>query len=395
MLSAGNSEPLRVGIDVRYLSHGILGGVHSYVACLVPALIGAAPDYEFFLYADTKAQFELSDLSGNVTVRTLGYRNKLSSFYNDLFRLRQAMSADHLDIAHFPANYGFGPDSARTVITLHDHVNVLPLLEIIRGHRKNLSTLAMMSYLHYCSSYSVPRADLVITMSEYSRAEILKHVDFDPERLVVWTNGPSPEVHEITDRATLDDVRQRYELDKPFVIADGIKNPGVLVEAWKLLSPELRDQYDIVFFSRTPAPPQPVFEVVEAGFAKLLVRPADQELRALYSLAHALAFPSWYEGLGLPLLEAMICGTPVVASDRGSIPEVVGEAGLLCDVEDIPGFAQNLTQVLSDPDEHQRLKQLGYARAAKFTWDKTARAYLEFYQRVLQGSQPQQAVVEG
>ena len=383
---------MRIGIDVRYLSHDLMGGVHSYVAFLVPALIKAAPEYEFFLYADTKAAFELRDLPRNVCVRTLNYQNKLSSFYNDLFRLKKAMEADDVHIAHFPANYGFGPAKAATIITLHDHVNVMPLKNIMRGHRKNVSTLAMMSYLHFCSRFTVPRVDLVITMSDYSRTQILKHISIDPDRLVIWTNGPSPDIHEVTDEAVLNDVRHRFELKKPFVIADGIKNPGVLVEAWKHLSQELRDKYQIVFFSRTPTPPQPVFEAVEAGFAKLFVRPSDQDLRTLYSLAYSLGFPSWYEGLGLPLLEAMICGTPVVASDRGSIPEVVGDAGLMCDIEDIPAFARNLTKVLGNPDEHERLKLLGYQQAAKFTWDKTAKAYLELYESVLQNEQPQQAV---
>jgi glycosyltransferase involved in cell wall biosynthesis len=100
-------------------------------------------------------------------------------------------------------------------------------------------------------------------------------------------------------------------------------------------------------------------------------------------MAQALAFPSWYEGLGLPLLEAMTCGAPVVASDRGAIPYVVGDAALTCDLDDIPGFSRNLTRVLNDPAEHARLKKLGYERATRFTWDKTAQAYLGFYERVL------------
>ena len=374
---------MRIGIDARYLSHGIVGGVHSYVANLVPALIQAAPDDEFYLYADQKAEFELANLPGNATVRYLNYSNKLTSIYNDLVAMKQAMAADNLDIAHFPANYGFGPPGVRTVITLHDQINVLPIREILRGHQKNPLTIAMMTYLHFCSTRSVPKADLIITMSHYSREQILKNIDVDPDRLVVWTNGPSPDIHEVKDPTLLKAIRQRFGLTKPFVIADGVKNPGVLVEAWKLLPAELRECYDIVFFSRIPTPPEPVHEAVEAGYAHLLVRPSNEELHALYSMAHALAFPSWYEGLGLPLLEAMICGTPVVASDRGSIPEVIGDAGLVCDVDDIATFSHNLRTVLSDREVHSHLKQRGYLRAAEFTWDKTAQAYLDFYRRAL------------
>jgi len=379
---------MRIGIDARYLSHGIIGGVHAYVAFLISALIEAAPQDEFFLYADVKDEFELTDLPDNVTVRLLPYRNKFSSFINDLRRLRETMAQDNLDIAHFPANYGFGPDNARTIVTLHDHINVMPLPEIWRGHPKKAGTLTMMTYLHLVSRRAAYSSDLLITDSTYSKKQILKYINRDPDDIVVWTFGPAPDLKEVTDPDILADVRQRFNLTKPFVIADGIKNPGALVEAWKLLSPELRDRYQIVFFSRRPTPPDPVGEAVNLGYAQLFVRPSNEDLHALYSMAYALAFPSFYEGLGLPLLEAMNFGTPVIASDRGSIPEVVGDAGLIFHLEDPRQFADHLTRVLSDPAEHERLKQLGYARATQFTWDRTADAYLGFYRQVLEARTP-------
>jgi glycosyltransferase involved in cell wall biosynthesis len=141
--------------------------------------------------------------------------------------------------------------------------------------------------------------------------------------------------------------------------------------------------YQIVFFSRTPNPPEAVFEAQSAGFARLLIRPSNDDLMALYSMAKAFVFPSWIEGLGLPLLEAMTCGAPVIASDRGSIPEVAGDAALITDVDDIEGLAHNITLVLSNPTEAERLRQRGYIRAAEFSWAKTAQRYLEIYERAL------------
>src|SRR5450759_1602434 len=102
---------MRIGIDVRYLSHGLLGGVHTYEAYFVPALISLAENQQIFLYADTKQPFELSNLPPNVTVRFLPWRNGLSSIQNDWF-MRENMAQDHLDVVHFPANYGFGPKNA-------------------------------------------------------------------------------------------------------------------------------------------------------------------------------------------------------------------------------------------------------------------------------------------
>jgi glycosyltransferase involved in cell wall biosynthesis len=172
-------------------------------------------------------------------------------------------------------------------------------------------------------------------------------------------------------------------LEKPFVLADAIKNPTALVKAWERISDDLRQMYQIVFFSRTPNPPEAVFEAQSAGFARLLIRPSNEDLMALYSMATAFIFPSWIEGLGLPLLEAMTCGAPVIASDRGSIPEVAGNAALITEVDDIEGLARNITLVLSNPAEAERLRQRGYLRAAEFSWSKTAQRYLEIYERAL------------
>ncbi|MFN3981162.1 MAG: glycosyltransferase, partial [Caldilinea sp.] len=161
---------MRIGIDARYLSHGLVGGVHTYLSLLAPALIERAATAEIFLYADDKAPFELDvrALPPNVTVRILPYRNALSAIKLDL-TLRNAMAADHIDVAHFPANVGFAPPGARSVVTLHDAINIMPLWKILWGHEKTLRTMAMMTYLHFASTLSVRRADVVVTVSEYSR----------------------------------------------------------------------------------------------------------------------------------------------------------------------------------------------------------------------------------
>src|SRR5579859_113094 len=103
---------MRVGIDVRYLSHGLVGGVHTYIAHLVPALIDLATDHDFVLYADTKRTFELSSLPSRVKVRFLPWKSPFSSFAHDI-GLRRHMARDGIELAHFPANYGFGPPNAR------------------------------------------------------------------------------------------------------------------------------------------------------------------------------------------------------------------------------------------------------------------------------------------
>ena len=376
---------MRIGIDVRYLSHGLVGGVHTYVAHFVPELIALASEHRVFLYADTKRPFELGSLPAHVTVRYLPWQHPASSIWHDL-TMSRLMARDRLDVVHFPANYGFGPAGARTVLTVHDAINVLPLREIVRGHPKTVRTIGMMTYLHYLTVLSVRRAHLLLTVSEHARKEIAQRSGFPIGRIRAIHHAPTPDLRRIEEPEVLVGVRRRLDVQRPFLLADALKNPAVLVNAWCLLPAELRQGRQLVFFSRRPDPPPIVGEAVAAGEARLLVRPSREDLIALYSMAEAFVFPSWLEGFGIPVLEAMTCGAPVIASDRGAIPEVAGGAALLVDAEDAPGLARQLAAVLGNAGTAAHLRELGFARAAQFSWAKTAASIMSGYEEACRGS---------
>jgi glycosyltransferase involved in cell wall biosynthesis len=371
---------MRIGIDARYLSHGLVGGVHAYIKSFLPELLRMASAHEVVLYADTKRPFELSDMPSHVTLRLLPYRNPVSSFVLDV-RLQQYMEADRIDVAHFPANYGFGPRNGRTVITLHDEINILPLRNIIAGHRKDPRTLSMMTYLHFCSTAAIRRASRVITVSEYAKRQILNYSSLPSDRVISIYHGRATDLRRIEDPAQQQALRQRFNLPQRFILADGLKNPGVVIRAWKLLPQELRSHVRIVMFSRRPDPLPVVTEAVAEGVVQLLVRPSREDLIGLFSLTEAFVFPSWIEGFGIPLLEAMTCGAPVIASDRGSIPEVLGGVGLIADAEDAETFAQHMQRVLSHQNQALQMRQAGYQRAAEFSWERTASAILSTYEQ--------------
>lgn len=375
---------MRIGIDARYLSHNLVGGVHTYVSLLVPSLIERANGAEIFLYADSKAPFELdiAALPPHVTLRILPYRNALSTPWLD-FTLRKAMAADRIDVAHFPANVGLAPAGTASVLTLHDAINILPLWEILRGHEKTLRTMAMMTYLHFLSTLSVRRADVVATVSESARREIVRRSGLPAERVIAVRYGPSPIFRRIEDRAALEAVRARLNVQRPFLLADAIKNPDVIARAWRRLPAPLQASYQMLFFSRVIIPPPAVREMVATGHAQVLIRPSRSDLVALYNLAEGFLFPSLYEGLGLPPLEAMRCGAPVIASNRGSIPEVVGDAGLLIDAGDDAALAEHITRLLQDRSFRQELQQRGFARAEEFSWPKPADRMLDVYRYAL------------
>lgn len=375
---------MRIGIDVRYLSHGLVGGIHTYLKCLIPVLLDRGRRHSFVLYADNKAPFELEDalLPANASVQTLPYHNGLSSLRHDLF-MHRAMTRDGIEVAHFPANFGFGPRNAATVVTVHDALTLTPLTRMFghKGSRRSVRSVLTTAYLHSISVSSVRKAKIILTVSEHARQDIAAHSSVGLDRIIAAPHAPGADMVHIENCAHLDEVRNRLQLPERFVLADALKNPSVLVRAWNRLPGELRAKWQIVFFSRQPNPLPVVFETVESGAARLLVRPSRADLVALYNLADIFVFPSWYEGFGIPIIEAMACGTPVIASDRYSIPEVAGEAALIMDAEDDAKLAEYLVRILTIPGEAEQLRSRGYRRAADFSWEHTADIVLDAYEK--------------
>jgi glycosyltransferase involved in cell wall biosynthesis len=367
--TTGAAARLRVGIDVRYLSHGLVGGVHTYVSRLIPAML-AAPDVEFVLYADAKAPLEIEP-PAPVVVRTLPWRHGVSSVINDL-ALTRWMASDGIDAAFFPANHGVGPRGATSVVTIHDAINLLPLTQTLRthGHRPTWRSRALTVYLHLHTTRAARRASRIVTMSRYSRDTLVAASGRPATAFSVVYHGAPPAVPVSRDDVAA--AARAAGIVTPYVLADGLKNPGVVLRAAERLTSEVRRAVAFVFFARHGDVLPELARAAASGAATLLVRPPTTTLAALYAGAAAFAFPSWVEGFGIPLLEAMTYGAPIIASDRGSIPEVAGDAAIIVDAEDDRALAAALTRLLTDPGEADRLRALGTARVATFTWQRSA-----------------------
>jgi hypothetical protein len=193
--------PLRIGIDVRYLSHGLVGGVHTYVTRLIPEMFRAGGDLQFVVYADAKAPLELAVPAG-VVVRTLPWRHAVSSVWND-HALARHMSADRIDVAFFPTNYGFAPRSAAAVVTVHDAINLLPLRHtlFVVGHKTTMRTRVMTVYLHQATVRAVRRATRLVTMSGYSRETIVAASTRHQDDIDVVYHGAPPRIAVTPDDA--------------------------------------------------------------------------------------------------------------------------------------------------------------------------------------------------
>jgi glycosyltransferase involved in cell wall biosynthesis len=210
------------------------------------------------------------------------------------------------------------------------------------------------------------RAQLVITVSEFSRSELVEVLGTSPERIAVIPEGVGERFRPGADGSA---VRRRYALEAPYALVVGTVSERKNLAMLTLALQALRGRgVELVLAGAD----RDYLRATDVPLRRLGYVP-DEQLPALYAGARALAMPSRYEGFGLPCLEAMACGTPVVAAAAGALPETVGDAGLLVDPVDPEGFAGALVAAASEPETRERLVRAGLERAASFSWARTAR----------------------
>ena len=372
---------MRVGLDVRYISHGLTGGIHTYVLHLAQALPLLGPAEEFVYYTDRKAPFELSSLPANVTVRWLPWSSPVTTVVNDR-RIAAAAERDRLDVIHYPANYGVR-GRRPMVVTLHDTLNLFPIREQLQGMARQPRRFATTLYGALATRHALKRADRLIADSDHARSDITGRTGFPADRIDVVPLAAGERFRRISDAGLVAAFRHRLDLPRHVIVADAIKNPEAIIRAHRALPAAWRDDTGVVFFSRERDPRTPVASHLGRDI-RFIARPPTEDLVMLYNAADAFVFPSWYEGFGLPLVEAMQCGTPVIGAVRGSIPEVLGGAGLLFDIDDAAGLARQITAILESAALRDRLRQQSLARATAFSWERTARLTLEAYRRAIQ-----------
>jgi len=379
--------PLRIALDARRVSDF---GIGTYIRNLIRAL--ARLDHENrYLVITSAPALELADLPENFQTCIYARRDRTRLAQVGFSFFLRTLKAD---LFHIPLNAVPLWMPKPYLVTTHDMSTLLFLDQT--GYRSNLRRFFLRRGLM--------RAARVMAVSNTTRADVAEVLGIPPSKIQVVYNAPDPTFHGLdatpvtgTGNSHPPEIRRildRYHIHYPFLLYVGRtnaqKNIPRLVEAFAVLRGELqgieayRDLRLIIIgdeIARQPALRHAVIQSrVEAAVRFLGFVPIET-LRAFYQLACAFVFPSLYEGFGLPPLEAMACGTPVVCSNVSALPEVVGDAAVLVNPENVFDIARGMREVLLDSSLRCRLIAQGFEQVKKFSWERTAlevhQAYLE------------------
>ena len=354
-------------------------GIGRYTRGLVAALAQIDQENEYTLFCAGQAP-ENQSWPENFSVRVshVPARWLTAGWHRFGIPVPAERVAGTCDVFHSP-DFTLPPlREARGVVTVHD-LSFLKLPEC--------ADPGLRSYLSRAVPRGVAQAARVLADSENTKHDLVELLNVTPDKVSVVPAGVESSFRPIRDTAKLADVRTRYNLPDWFILSVGTieprKNLSRLISAYGQLRRQTGLPHSLVIAGKKGWLYQGIFEqVAREGLSEHVQFPgfvADADLPALYTLADLLAFPSLYEGFGLPPLEAMACGTPVVASNSSSLPEAVGTAALLVDAEDVDGLAEAIARVLCDANLRARLSDMGRAQAVRFTWDGAARRLLDAY----------------
>ncbi len=364
-------------------------GSGQYIRNLLWALQELDPDLVMTLVVPERVR-EIEELPPNVSLARAKtrFRSKLGKVWFEQRGFPAIVRHIEADIAHVP--YWGGPLNSKPARLVTSVLDLIPLL--LPEYRGGVLTKFYTSLVAATAKGSAH----ILTLSDDSKTDIVEHLDIPSEKVTVTHLAVDERFHPKIGSENDEAVREKYGLpdDYAFYISgfDIRKNVHNLLLAWTYAGPSLSEQVPLVLAGRIPRwRSSPRFPDLQE-YAKQLdveryivwlgeVDEADKP--ALYRMATVTVVPSHYEGFGLPVLEAMACGTPVVAANASSIPEVAGDAAYLVDPDDARALGAAILAVMVQDDLRDHLSNLGRGRATQFSWRNTAQQTREVYENVM------------
>ena len=375
---------MRVGIDIRSISDF---GVGTYIRNIVRALASVDHTDEFLLIGEAERSFDMTRLPANFRAVPLPDPVSTTRGY---FALRRCIRDERCDLLHIPTLFWLPPylPPCPYLVTVHDVLDYMYRATNGAGIRGSLN--------FYSTRYVLQHAARILAVSNFTKNDVSRLFNISPNRIEVLYNAIDERflLGHATDKER-EFIRERYQVTYPFILYAGRisphKNLVRIIEAFSALKTELAreglfPELKLIIIGDEVSRHPDLRRTVIRGGVQNDVRflgfvPIDV-LRIFYDTAKVFVFPSLYEGFGLPPLEAMAHGTPVVTSNASSLPEVVGNAAVMVNPENVFDIMRAMQRVLTDQALREKLKARGYEQVRRFSWEDSARRLAQVYTTV-------------
>lgn len=362
---------MRIGIDARSLQEPFGGGVTEYTRNLLKNIFAIDQRNEYVLFLNS-VKTKLADLlqfkQSNIKIVAKSVPNK---FLNSSFTLFKRPYLDELlggvDVLFLPnINFVAFSPKVKTVLTIHDlSFELMPEFYSLKGR---------IWHQVIRPKRMIKQVDRIIAVSHSTASDLQKYYQVPEEKITVIHSGIEHQLCAQVDENSISQIRRKYSLPKKYILTLGAgdprKNSISLIEAYQQLENRISDMPHLVLVG---------VDKIKNDSDKIHSLPylSSEEKRVLLARATCLIYPSYYEGFGFPPLEAMAAGTPVIASNNSSLPEVVGEAGILINPDDTAELVFALKQVLLDNKLRENLIHRGKQKAQEFSWQQSAKKTIE------------------
>lgn len=375
---------MRVALDARELCVGVSGGLERYTEALVLSLLSSKSDHAVQFYVDRQCE----KLSG-IPPHQLVFCGPKSLPIREQFGLPKMLKRDGIDLVHFPVNTAPLRCPVPYVLTLHDTICIeRPYSSILKtGSIKNK---AMSVYSRIVPLWAARRARLVFTVSSFSADQISRVTGVPRNTIRVTPQVVNPQFHPMRDSSFRDNILNKLRARRFVVILGSIEPRKNLQRMLSAVARAMEDDQELGLVMTWPSRMDLKGWLLEQKISlpeRLLLMQdiTDDELIKLYSNADGLLFVSTQEGFGLPVVEAMACGCPVITSNSSCLPETAGGAALLCDAYDQENIHNAVLTLVRDPDLSERQIAAGFERVKPMTTENAGQSLIAEYESVFKG----------
>lgn len=370
---------MKIGIDARMYRSSV-AGIGRYSQNLIKNLLEIDHKDEFILFMTSKDREEFENYFIENLLKIENYKLKIVVVdiphfsLTEQIKLPKILEKENLDLMHF-LNFNYPVKYKRKfIVTIHD----LTLL-FYPGTAQKTNPLKQSIFKHVLKK-ACQNAEKIIAVSKNTKKDIIETFGLNPEKISVIYEAADDRIFKNVSSKAIESLKKKYQIKSPLLLYVGQfryhKNIEGLIRAYRILKKDTSCQLAIL--GKSNLDNQEIFsDIIRPGFV------SDEELACWYKMASVFVFPSFYEGFGLPGLEAMSAGLPVVASNKGSLPEIYQKAAIYFDPFNPTDIADKIKMVLEDKKLRERLVEYGKIVAAKYSWAKCARETLKVYKEVL------------